>query len=82
MKENVDNHCFNNATGKWIKQTPELQPYINLTVSTWKKDFENVGYELHSKEVSTNLPVLADNGCKSKLAILQILSQLNLKTSD
>ena len=79
---NLEHHKFDKTSNSWLKKSPEPQPYITLKITTSHQDYNHFGYKLNSKTASAFLPVMADTGCQSNLAGIEIMAKLKLKSSD
>ena len=78
----IDHHKYDKNRQSWTKTDSEEQPYLNLQISTSKEDFKKFGYQRKIKPSSSNVKVMADTGCQSCLAGVDILHKLNICTSD
>ena len=81
-KNKMDHHRYNKSSDKWIKESSEPQPFINLDITVPTEDYDKLGYKFHKRVTPVNLPVMADTGCQSCLAGIDLLGKLNMRTSD
>ena len=81
----IDHHLYDNLRGTWLKQRSQSQPTFNLYAEISEKDFAAFGL-LHTthKRVTNrhSIVALADTGCQSCLAGVNLLHTLGHTTSD
>ena len=75
----LDHYIHDNLTDTWQKRPSMPQPIIQLRISTDKKDYvEIIGNQHDISNRTTNIECIADTGCQSCLAGLNIVKQLGL----
>ncbi len=78
----LDHHIFDPSTDKWYKRSSKPQPYIRLRTSIKREDYNHFGYVLRMPPQHTFISAMADTGCQSCLAGLNIVNKLGLSTAD
>ncbi len=78
----LDHYLYNNICDEWRRHASQKQPFINLTVSIKPDDYTALGYQLDASPQTSSLPVMADTGCQSCLAGIDVLKQIGLLKKD
>ena len=78
----LDHHVYDNICERWTRQPSKSQPFIKVTASVSREDYQQFGFNLDSNDRSTTLSAMADTGCQSCLAGVKILKPLGLTTKD
>lgn len=79
---NLDHHLYNNICDQWLRQCSQQQPFINLKASVHPDDYTSLGFKLDVPPQTSTLSVMADTGCQSCLAGIDVLHQLGLSERD
>ena len=66
----------------WITRRSPPQPTVSLTARAHTKDYEELGYRLHTKTRQITIALTADTGCQSVLVGIKIIHRLGFKKSD
>ena len=74
----LDHHLYNNLSDRWTRQASRPQPYIRLTLSVKADDYADLGFELQANTKPLTSSVMADTGCQSCLAGIQVIQHLGL----
>ena len=80
----LSHHMYNQLNDMWVKASSKPQPFIKLTATLTKEDYEALGFKLNSPSPpkSINVSAMADTGCQSCLASSALIQRLGLSTSD
>ena len=76
----VDHHTYNQLNHRWTRQTSSTpQPFITLHATAHPEDYKTLGFKLaiHDRKTIT-LPAMADTGCQSCLAGVNVIQGLGL----
>ena len=76
-----DHHIFDDRNG-WITRPSPQQPTVFLTARAHKKDYEELGYRLHTMTRQITIAMMADIRCQSALVGIKIIHRLGFKKSD
>ena len=76
------NHLYNNLSDRWTRQASRPQPYIRLTLSVNADDYADLGFELQANTKALTSSVMADTGCQSCLAGIQVIEHLGLTRAE
>ena len=63
----LDHHIFGDRNG-WITRRSPPQPTVSLTARAHTKDYEELGYRLHTRTRQITIAMTADTGCQSCLS--------------
>ena len=77
----LDHHIFDDRNG-WITRRSPPQPTVFLTTRAHTKDYEELGYRLHTITRQITIAMTADTGCQSVLVGIKIIHRLGFKKSD
>ena len=77
----LDHHLYDAIRG-WSKQSSTEQPYLTLTAAIPKEDYTHFGARLDANTRTVSVPVIADTGCQSCLAGMNMAHSLGLKQKD
>ena len=77
----LDHHIFDDRNG-WITRRSPPQPTVSLTARAHTKDYEELGYRLHTRTRQVTIAMTADTGCQSVLVGIKIIHRLGFKKSD
>ena len=77
----LDLHNFDDRNG-WITKRSPPQPTVSLTARAHTKDYEELGYRLHTRTRQITIAMTADTGCQSVLVGIKIIHRLGFKKSD
>lgn len=78
----LEHHVYNQLTETWIKKASAPQPFINLNVTASAEDYRVFGHILPGHVLTASIPAMADTGCQSCLAGVNVLRRLGLRTDD
>ena len=78
----LDHHLYNNLSDRWTRQASRPQPYIRLTLSVNADDYADLGFELQANTKALTSSVMADTGCQSCLAGIQVIEHLGLTRAE
>ena len=78
----LDHHVFDQSTKEWLKRQSQSQPYIRLQVSVDREDHNLFGFPLTAPLKQSFVSTMADTGCQSCLAGINIVKKLGLTTGD
>lgn len=70
----LDHHLYDHLSDTWIKKRSKPQPFINLIIKLLPEDHKALGFSLNQKTIK--LPAMADTGCQSCLAGIQVIRKL------
>ena len=74
-------HIFDDRNG-WITRRSPPQTTVFLTARAHTKDYEELGYRLHTRTYQITIAMMADTGCQSVLVGIKIIHRLGFKKSD
>ena len=77
----LDHHIFDDRNG-WITRRSPPQPTVSFTARAHTKDYEELGYRLHTRTRQITIAMTADTGCQSVLVGIKIIHRLGFKKSD
>ena len=78
----LDHHIFDQSTSKWRKTQSKSQPFLTLSASVQRADYEHFGFRLCSPPTQVFISAMADTGCQSCLAGFKVVKKLGLSTKD
>ena len=78
----LDHHMYNEICDQWSKQTSQSQPFIKLQTTVHSEDYAALGFKVKISPRTASLPAMADTGCQSCLAGVNILHPLGLTEDD
>ena len=78
----LGHHVFDQSTDQWHKRQSKAQPFVRLSMSTHREDYEHFGFEIPTPPTSAFVSAMADTGCQSCLAGFKVLKKLGLSTKD
>ena len=78
----LDHHMYNEICDQWSKQTSQSQPFIKLQTTVHSEDYAALGFKVKISPRTASLPAMADTGCQSCLAGVNILHPLCLTEDD
>ena len=78
----MDHHLYNSMRNMWMRGPSQAQPYIRLHVMAKEQDYRDLGFELLTPTRPLPLQAIADTGCQSCLAGLQVINSLGLHRHD
>ena len=69
----IDHHVYDKLSNTWIQKQSKSQPFINVVARVSPQDYDALGFKLKQKHsTSVILPAMADTGCQSCLAGLNV----------
>ena len=74
----LDHHMYNEICDQWSKQASQSQPFIKLQTTVHSEDYAALGFKVKISPKTASLPAMADTGCQSCLAGVNILHPLGL----
>lgn len=77
----LDHHTFDHLSG-WTKRKSQPQPLISLVAKVHKEDYAQLDLAISSQPRSTRIKAIADTGCQSCLAGINIFHQLGMHDRD
>ena len=80
--DTLDHHIYNKTTWSWSRWQSKPQPFVRLQMCTTKEDYDHFGYPLKTLHAQTLVYAMADTGCQSCLAGLNIVKKLGLSPKD
>ena len=75
-------HLYDDMCDKWEKRASSPQPYVNLTLTNEREDYEALGFDLRKRTRAVTRPAMADTGCQSCLIGIKVARQMGLSTED
>lgn len=78
----LDHHLYDHLSDTWIKKRSKPQPFINLIIKLFPEDHKALDFLLNVTPKTIKLPSMADTGCQSCLAGIQVIHKLGLTKSD
>ena len=78
----LDHHQYDDMCDKWLRKSSKEQPYIKLTIETNPTDYTSLGFSLKKAPRAILVEGMADTGCQSCLAGLNIARRLGLSEQD
>ena len=78
----LDHHLYDQLTNTWIKRPSKPQPFININVSLSSEDNESFGHKLNTESQKILVSAMADTGCQSCLAGINVMKRLGLGKND
>ena len=77
----LEHHIY--EADAWTQRPSDLQPTIQVKVQVCPSDYEALGLPHPTVRIKpTNYTAIADTGCQSSLAGIELLSELNLRETD
>ena len=61
----LGHHVFDQSTDQWHKRQSKAQPFVRLSMSTHREDYEHFGFEIRTPPTSAFVSAMADTGCQS-----------------
>ena len=74
----LEHHIYNSLTDTWVKSASKRQPFIKVIVGIRQDDYTALGHRLPVVPKSVTAFGMADTGCQSCLAGVNLLKQLGL----
>ena len=78
----LDHHMYNEICDQWSKQAYQSQLFIKLQTTVHSEDYAAHGFKGKISQGTASLPAMADTGCQSCLAGVNILHPLGLTEDD
>lgn len=79
----LDHHLYNHLRDQWVRQPSKSQPFLTLTATAHPDDYQALGFQLTNTHIkSVKLSAMADTGCQSCLASMQVIQRLGLSEHD
>jgi hypothetical protein len=79
----LDHHLYDNLNNRWTKQPSKPQPFIKLTATVHPDDYQALGFQPATRQIKTRtLSAMADTGCQSCLASMNVVRRLGLREDD
>ena len=79
----IDHHVYDKLSNTWIQKQSKSQPFINVVARVSPQDYDALGFKLKQKHsTSVILPAMADTGCQSCLAGLNVVHRLGIRESN
>ena len=78
----LDHHLYNQLSDTWVRRPSKPQPFIKLSTTALRGDYEHLGFSLSATPKPALLHAMADTGCQSCLASIKIINRLGLKRDD
>lgn len=78
----MDHHLYDHLSDTLIKKRSKPQPFINLIIKLLPEDHIALGFSLNVTPKTIKLPGMANTGCQSFLAGIQVIHKLGLTKSD
>lgn len=78
----LDHHAYDKLSDTWVKRKSKPQPTTNVVARVVKEDYTALGFEHANRPLSAVLPALADTGCQSCLAGINVIKRLGLRVAD
>ena len=78
----IDHHVYDNLSQTWHRKRSSPQPFLNVTVKAVLGDYRALGYKISFPPTARPMNALADTGCQSCLAGMQVLHRLGLNQQD
>ncbi len=75
-------HLYDNMSDRWLQRRSSPQPYVTLTLTNEREDYQALGFDLRKSTRKVTLPAMADTGCQSCLIGLEVAQQMGLTTDD
>ena len=76
----LDHHIFDDRNSWFTRRSPP-QPTVSLTARAHTKDYEELGYRLHTRTRQVTIAMTADTGCQSVLVGIKLIHRLGFKKS-
>ena len=74
----LDHHVYDNMCDTWRQRASDPQPLVSVSLSLQTSDLKELGFPSPPQVRNTTTLGLADTGCQSTLAGIEILHQLGL----
>ena len=78
----LSHHVYDPSSDSWLNRVSQPQPIIQLQASLHVDDYSSLGYQLPNRKQSVTVTALADTGCQSCMAGMNLLQHLNLQKDD
>jgi hypothetical protein len=78
----IDHHLFDNLSKTWVRKNSQPQPVVEITIKASHEDYQALGFTLKHPSKTIRQSAIADTGCQSCLAGVQLINRLGLKKSD
>ena len=78
----LDHHVFNQSANEWRKRQSKSQPFVRLSASVHREDYEHFGFNIHTPPTQAFVSAMADTGCQSCLVGFKVVKKLGLSTKD
>ena len=78
----LDHHVYDNLCDRWLLQASRPQPFLSISVSVSREDYQDLGFKLTRNTKPTTLLAMADTGCQSCLVGMKAVSRLGLRAED
>ena len=79
----LDHHLYSHLNDRWIRRASQPQPFVTLAITIHPDDYIALGFKsvIHQPK-SMHLRAMADTGCQSCLASMNIIRHLGLSEKD
>ena len=79
----LDHHLYNHLNDRWVRKASKPQPFITLTATVNPAHYIALGYKPITVQPKTiRLSAMADTGCQSCLASMNVIHRLGLRADD
>ena len=78
----IDHHLYNHLEERWSRQPSKPQPFLTLTIGICREDYSQFGLEPPQSTKTAEVSAMADTGCQSCLAGMNVIQRLGVQESD
>ena len=78
----LDHYVYDQHSGQWIKRSSKPQPLVKLLMEVEKDDYKHFGFHLNPLPAGMMVDAMADTGCQSCLAGLELMRKFGLSNGD
>ena len=78
----LEHHIHDNLTETWHRSISKPQPFVKVSMSAHWEDYTLLGFDFHHNNRIVTASALADTGCQSSLAGINIIAKLGIRKED
>lgn len=78
----LDHHIYDEMCRQWMKRPSRSQPYMKVEITAHEEDYKELGLDLGTQSSTATIQAMADTGCQSCLASINVIKRLGFTKKD
>ena len=78
----LGHHVYDQRSNRWLGRSSKPQPFVRLSVSIEKEDYEHFGLQLSFSPDNFLIDAMVDTGCQSCLVGLELIEKTGMSRRD